>query len=267
MMQVQCATTDSPVWRLRMTAEPPGQIVFSAAGLGQLHDYLQQAEGSEQCRVVVLEGSDGTFCRGMDLDALTADPQRHASEGVQRLADCFTAWRGSSKATIALVDGAALAGGIGLVAGADMVIATEGSTFALPELVVGLVPALVFPLLCERMSRQKARRFALTGSSIEAAEAREIGLVDRVVPAADQLERTIGRTLKQLLRVKPQAVARLKQFSDQVGALEWPAAIRAGEKCTGEMLSQTDTISAIAGFIDGEPPPWFDRYRRTGGTS
>lgn len=266
-MRVQCDSVDSPVWRLTMQPAEGGEIVLSQAGLDQLLGLLADAERSERCRMLVLEGSGGTFCRGMDLDALVVDPAAHAAAGTEQYVECLRALRSSSRVIVALVDGVALAGGVGLAAAADLVVATRRSSFGLPEAVVGLVPAMVLPLLFERMPPQKARAMALQGTAVAAEQALDWGLVDQLVEGAPELDRALRATAKQVLRLEPEAVGRLKAWCHRAAAVPVEQALTEGAALTAELAAQPERLAHIRAFLDGEPLPWFARYRPKGGTS
>jgi enoyl-CoA hydratase/carnithine racemase len=265
LMRAICETKDAPIWRIRLEAKPPAEeIVLSSGGLQQLVACCEQAAASASCRALVLEGSQGSFCRGMDLDALGEQPELHASVGVEQFAHCLRALRGCPRPVIALVDGRVVAGGVGLAAAADVIIATRRSTFALPEVVLGLVPAVVYPVLCERLPAQKARRMALLGQSIDAEEAAGLGLVDQLVPETEDLERALSKLARQLLRVQPTAVATLKDLARRVATLSADEAIGVGAACTAKILAEPTTVAHIRAFLEGEPLPWFARYRPRG---
>lgn len=262
-MRTVCERTDAPIWRLRLEPDRDGgEIVLSAAGLERLLALCAAAaaEGSP-CRALVLEGADGRFCRGMDLDALGERPAEHAGAGVEQYASCLRALRDCPRPLIALVDGDVAAGGVGLAAVADVLVATRRSTFALPEVVLGLVPAMVFPVLCERMAPQRARRLALLGQALAADEAQRLGLVDEVVADAEALEGALTRLARQLLRVQPAAVARLKRLARDVAARPFDEGLAAGAACTAALLAEPGTVAQVRAFLDGEPLPWFARYR------
>jgi enoyl-CoA hydratase/carnithine racemase len=126
---------------------------------------------------------------------------------------------------------------------------------------------MVLPLLLERMPPQKARGFALAGASIDATEALALGLVDRVVESAADLEQALRVALRTALRQRPAAVARLKRLSRQLTGLPWDEAVRLGAQHTAEVLADPESIRALTGYLAGEPLPWFARYRPSGGAS
>lgn len=267
-MKVECRGSDSPVWRLRMAPRPGGELVLSAPGLDELGQWLSRAEQDPHCRLVALEGAGGVFCRGMDLSAWSADPATHsATEATSRFVTALGALRGSSKLVVALVDGEALAGGVGLVAAADLVFATEASSFGLPEAVLGLVPAMVLPLLLERMAPQKARALALNATRVTASEALKLGLVDEVVADAPALEKALRTTARSALRLCPGSVARVKRLTGRLSGVSWRDGLELGARETAELMSDPAVLRVVSAYLAGESPPWFDRYPRPKGDS
>lgn len=265
-MRVRCDHKDGPVWRVHLDPGEKGEVVFDGEGLAELDGLLAEAEASQRCRVIVIESTPGVFCKGMDLEFLVAHAGEDQSEKLSAYAHCMERLRGSQKAVVCLIDGEAMGGGVGLAAAADVIIATTRSLFALPECVLGLIPAMVLPLLCERMPVQKARWMALSSRGVKAEEALAIGLVDELVEGPIQLEQSLRRTLKRLLRASPRAIARLKRYSTDIATLCRAEALELGADRTAKDLLELETIAAVRGFMAGESPPWFERYR-PGGSS
>jgi enoyl-CoA hydratase/carnithine racemase len=263
-MRLRCESHDSPVWRVHLEHGDKPEVVLDAAGLAQLERLLEDAEDNKRCRVIVIESSPGVFCRGMDLQFLVAHAGEDQSDKLRVYARCMERLRSSGKAVICLIDGEATGGGVGLVAAADLVIATARSRFSLPECVLGLIPAMVLPLLHERMPVQKARALALSSRNLKAEEALALGLVDELAEGPIEAEQALRRTLKQLLRASPRAIARLKRHSSEIATLPRADALERGAEQTSQDLLELETIAAIKGFMAGESPPWFERYRPGG---
>ncbi len=263
-MRLRCDSQDGPVWRVHLEPDDKGEVAFDGVGLAQLDALLQAAEDDKRCRVIVIESTPGVFCKGMDLQFLIAHAGEDQSDKLLAYARCLERLRGSHKAVICLVDGQAMGGGVGLAAAADWVIATRRATFALPECVLGLIPAMVMPLLCERMPVQKARSMALTSRAVKADEALHMGLIDELVEGPIQLEQALRKILKRLLRASPRAVNRLKRYSSEIATLGRVDALALGAEQTAADLIELETIAAIRGFMAGESPPWFERYRPGG---
>lgn len=266
-MRLRCEPHDSPVWRVHLEPGDKPEVVLDGGGLARLDALIGEAEASKRCRVIVVESAPGVFCRGMDLQFLVNHAGEDQSDKLHIYAKCMERLRSSAKVVICLVDGEATGGGVGLVAAADLVIATARSRFSLPECVLGLIPAMVLPLLCERMPVQKARWMALSSRSVKAEEALALGLVDELAEGPIELEQTLRRTLKQLLRASPRAIARLKRHSSEIATLPRVEALERGAEQTSQDLLELETIAAIKGFMAGESPPWFERYRPGGGST
>jgi enoyl-CoA hydratase/carnithine racemase len=120
---------------------------------------------------------------------------------------------------------------------------------------------MVYPVLCERMAPQRARRLALLGQPISAAEAAALGLVDQLVADSAALEGALSALARQLLRVQPAAAARTKALARQTAAQPFDEALVAGAACTGAILADPQCVAHVRAFLDGEPLPWFARYR------
>lgn len=174
------------------------------------------AEDRDSQGIITLEGSPGTFCEGLDLELMSnsalPDTERvlEASSGLGALSDLLGQLTGSGRTVVALIDGATLGGGMGLVGASDLVLATPRSRFGLPESLVGLIPAVVFPWVARRIGAARTQRLALGGRPLTAQEAYECGLVDEVV---DDLESAYARHERRLARVDPRAVAAMKELT------------------------------------------------------
>lgn len=259
-MRTELRTDDSPVWRLRLGPGDSAETAIDPAGTAELNGLLGAAEASPECRVVVLEGAAGSFCKGMDLDYLTRSPGEDFSGGVVAFSRTLSALRSTRKLVVAVVDGPAVGGGVGLAAASDILVASSRASFALPEVVLGLLPAVILPTLLDRMSPQKARAFALS-SGVDAARALELGLVDRVVEDPNKLERALRGVIKHALRCHPEAVAGLKRLCGKMAGMELEAALRHGADQTARLVASPETVRSIRDFLEGEQPDWFDRYR------
>jgi polyketide biosynthesis enoyl-CoA hydratase PksH len=174
----------------------------------ELMEVLEEAEAAS-VQVLALRGRTDVFCPGMDLagaaDGLTADGAPFW--------DLLRRMRQMSPMVVAVVEGHAAGGGIGLVAAADVVLATPSSSYALPETLWGLLPCCVAPFLSERIGRQATLRMALLTTPFSAEEAARVGLVDLVVPDPDQALRRIALRAS---RVDLAVQGRLKRYVDRL---------------------------------------------------
>jgi len=264
-MQVSCGGEGTEVWRLRMApsdAAAAGRILLDGQGVGELAAVLDRASSSTVCRVLVLEAEAGHFCQGMDLERVIADTGAVGPQ-IGQFADCLRILRTCPQVVLSGVDGDAAGGGVGLAAAADLAVATQGSTFGLPEIALGLLPAVVLPILMERMPPQRARLLCLF-DTVDARQALELGLVDRVVQGPAELERALRVAIKAALRASPAAVAGLKALQRQIAHLPCSEALDVGAEQTTSMLGLEQTLAPIRAFLAGEPLPWFSRYRPGG---
>lgn len=188
------ATLDSDTTRNRLDDEL----------LGELDSAIQRAESTPRARVLVLEATGQTFCSGLALGELDRADWRSRTAAFAELLRRLSA---SPLVTIAMVDGAAVGGGVGLAAACDQVIAGPGATFRMTEVLLGLVPAAILPFVASRVGMQRAFSMALTASELSDVDACTAGLADQR-GAADELRRVVLR----LRAADSAAVRALKRY-------------------------------------------------------
>jgi methylglutaconyl-CoA hydratase len=173
------------------------------------------AEPAAALRAVVLAGDGPVFCAGADLgwmrDAIRGSPGANES-GALELAEMYAAIDACPVPVIARVQGAALGGGAGLCAVADVVVADAGARFGFPEARLGLIPATIAPYVVARIGEGRARALFATGRRIGAADALRIGLVDEVADGSDALDRAIDEAIADVLAGGPEATRAAKQL-------------------------------------------------------
>jgi len=227
-------------------------------GLEQIAQYVKAAG----LRAVVLRGAGGVFCAGGDLKSFRDVFQDGNPDPVQIAAvnrsygDALSAWDRLPAVVIAAVEGAAMAGGMGLAAIADITIATAATRFALTETKLGLLPAQISPFVIARIGLHHARRLMLTAATITADEARRLNLVDEVVADSVALEEAVARTVNLVLRCAPGANALTKELAH--AALELPLEKlldHAAEKFAQTMLG-AEARAGVASFLGKRDPQW-----------
>ena len=235
---------------------------INAARLAALHEAFGRAEASEAVRAIVLRSDGVRFCLGMDFSFFlgTEAGGLSAEEAVKAYSGLLTRMRVSSKPVIALVDGDVKAGGIGLIAAADIVIASERSQFQLSEVLLGLIPANVLPFLIERIGERRASWLTMTARTLGAEGAREIGLVDEVF-ATDALEKETRAFMRTIMRADPHALAATKSFISEIAGLERDAATEAAARSLLELAGRPEVRYAVAAFEDGGLPAWSLRFK------
>ncbi len=188
---------------------PTNRNALSGAVRAGLRVAIDAAVADPRVRVLVLAHAGPVFSSGMDLkeEAAAAPGQ----EGVRELPAILQRIARSPKPVVAQVAGPARAGGLGLMAASDIVVAADTATFAFSEVRVGLVPAVISVPVLRRMQPAPARRLLLTGQQFDASEAERFGLVDIVVPAIE-LSSTVAEVCGELLAGGPRALAGTKRL-------------------------------------------------------
>lgn len=231
------------VFWLRLRPGPSGHVQLDEAGIDEL---ARATSAAASARAVVIASEGPEFCAGMDLADALARPREQLQRALERYAACLARLQGGPAATIAVVEGAASGGGVGLLSACDLVVASPRATFSLPELRFGLVPAVILPALQGRLRLQQIRRLALTGEALPCETAQAWGLVDVI---ADDPRTAAAGLVRKLLRARPQAVATLKRWRDGQ-AVDGPAQ-------TAGDLHDPELRAALAALIEeGEAPPW-----------
>lgn len=230
---------------------------------GELQDSLLEAlkkiERQKDIRVVVLAGRGQAFCAGGDLSRMAQAAkmtQARAKAEAGRFAKLLYRMHTFPKPLIARVHGAAFAGGMGLVAACDLVVAAEEAEFCLPEVRIGLVPAMIGPYIVRAIGEQQARRYVLTGERLAAREAHRLGFAHECVPASE-LDACVEKLVKQLAQCAPEALARSKNLLRKVAKA--PIAPRLGLE-TARILAETrageEAREGIRSFLEKRRPKW-----------
>jgi enoyl-CoA hydratase/methylglutaconyl-CoA hydratase len=187
---------------------PHNKNALSQQLTGELLEGLESAGADEAVRVIVIRSALDVFCSGADLSEATTVGM---GVGAQRMVDVQRAIVANPKPVVARVAGPVRAGGIGIVAAADISIAGESSTFALTEVRLGLAAATISLTVIPRLTDRAASLTFLTGDGFDGAEAARLGLVTRAVPD-DELDAAVDAVLKSLLKGVPQGLRESKKL-------------------------------------------------------
>ncbi len=209
-------------------------------------------------RVVVLAGEGPSFCAGADVAWMRKaggyTPAENEADA-ERMARMLRAIDVCPKPVVALAHGAAIGGGVGLVAAADIAIAAEGTVFALAEVKLGILPSVISPYVLRAIGPRFARDLFLTGDRFDAAEARRIGLVHQVVPAAE-LEAAGQMKVASLLTSGPEAVGIAKRLIEQVAGRTPEEAMPLTVRTIAERRSSEEAREGLTAFLEKRPPSW-----------
>ena len=240
---------------------PQVHNAFDDALIAALTDAFEQAAGDPAVRNVVLTGSGSCFSAGADLnwmrDMATASEEDNRNDSL-RLARLMRTLQFLAKPTIARVNGAAYGGGVGLVACCDIAIGVDSAKFALSEVKLGLVPAVISPYVIAAIGLREARRLFITGEVFDAATASRIGLLHASVSASD-LDEAIERQLYLLAKAGPNAQREAKQLALRVGGNDEAQAERL-DASNAELIARLriseEGQHGLAAFLDKRAPRW-----------
>lgn len=236
---------------------------LSRSLIAGLTDAFSRAREDSSARCVILAAAGSVFCAGMDLAELqqslaTAAENTPVWDDALRLARLYDLIYTLPKPTIAAVNGAAVAGGAGLVTVCDLAIATPAARFGYPEVRRGLVAAMVMPHLLRHVGERLARYLLLTGELIDAGEALRAGLINDIVADNALLDRALAMS-RSLAEGGPQALAQTKallhQFSRQALSVEDCARASASPRLTDECQQ------GLKAFFAKQPAPWLGNAR------
>lgn len=197
---------------------PEVRNAFNEGLIAEITSWARRAAVDAHLRAVVVSGAGPSFCAGADLGwmAKMASYTREDNlRDARAAADMFEAINTLPVPVIARVHGAALGGGAGLAAVADVAVADEIATFGFTEVKLGLIPAIIAPYVLAKIGQSAARELFVTGRRFGAEHAREIGLVHAVVPA-DQIDRTVQQYLDEIVASGRDAIAAAKALLRQI---------------------------------------------------
>jgi enoyl-CoA hydratase/carnithine racemase len=250
-------TRDEGVLRLVLN-RPAARNALSVGLMEALREALDRAAQDRECRVVVIAGAGPAFCAGHDLRELRSDNSRAAYERV--FAQCSALMLQIvhlPKPVIAEVNGIATAAGCQLVATCDLAVAAEDARFATPGVNIGLFCSTPMVALTRAVGRKPAMEMLLTGDFVDAAAARALGLVNRVVPSAELGAATLALA-RQIAAKSALTVGIGKEAFYAQAELGLTDAYRyAAEVMTRNMLAR-DAAEGIDAFLAKRPPVWQD---------
>ena len=229
---------------------------MNAAVLLGIEEALQRAAGDDSIRALVLSGAgDKAFCAGADLSDGAATFQAHPDEPTTGFGRLTRAVRGCGIPLIARVNGACVAGGMGLMAMCDLAIAAEHARFGLPEVKVGVFPMQVLALLRTTVHARHINELCLTGELVSAARAAEMGLINAVVPAAT-LDASIEATIAKLRAASPSAIRRGKHAMYAMECMTFEQALAFAEAQIALLARSADAAEGLLAFGEKRKPRW-----------
>jgi enoyl-CoA hydratase/carnithine racemase len=246
---------DSGVARITID-RPERRNSLSNAAIAALDQAFARAAEDSAVRVVVLTGEgDRAFCAGADLSGGTGIFSDGGAQTTLPMANLLRRLRRIEQPIIARVNGACMAGGIALLAAADLAVAADHARFGLPEALVGVFPMQVLAVLKPLLRPRDLAELCLCAEPIDARRAVEIGLVNACVPA-DGLDQAVGGLVARLLAGAPTALRRGKYALAAIASMTFEQAIAFAEGQVGLQAATADAQEGVAAFNEKRPPRW-----------
>ncbi|WP_426149555.1 gamma-carboxygeranoyl-CoA hydratase [Pseudomonas sp. DC3000-4b1] len=234
---------------------------FDAPMITELTQALAQVENEPGLRFILLRGRGRHFSAGADLAWMRASAQlsRQANlDDAQALAELMYRLAGLPIPTLAVVQGAAFGGAVGLVSCCDMAIGAEDALFSLSEVRIGLIPAVISPFVVKALGERQARRYMLSAERFSAADAQALGLLHELAPAAE-LDALVERWVSNLLQNSPAALRACKGLLAKVGGALPDAQVRRyTEGLIADIRTSAEGQEGLAAFLEKRSPAWLE---------
>jgi len=254
-IEVTRNTLDAVAVSLR---RPEAHNAFNAELIAELTAAFQKLATDESVTTVVLQGEGKSFCAGADVnwmrESLDLSEQENLEDAL-RMSDMFAAIDEAPQAVVGRVHGAALGGGMGLIAVCDIVVAAEGTIFGFTETRLGIIPAVISRFVVPKIGPSWARRLFLSGERFGCDLAREIGLVHEVV-LAEELDAAVDRVVAEVRQAGPQAIREAKALIRGIvdrGPEEW-------REFTAARIARVRTSAegqeGLRSFLEKREPSW-----------
>jgi len=226
--------------------------------IADLRAAVDAASQDASVRFVLLSGEGKSFCAGADIgymQRLSGFDYDDNIADAKTLSGLYEAISGCAKPVLARVHGAAIGGGLGLVAAADVVVAAEGTKFGLTEARLGILPAVISPFVLRRLGPGASRTLFLTTQIFQTERALRLGLVDEVAPV-DSLDAAVENTLKDLRLGGPEAQAACKRLLDEIATLPLAEACRRTPEYIAQQRATDEAREGFAAFFEKRPARW-----------
>jgi methylglutaconyl-CoA hydratase len=222
--------------------------------VADLERQLTAALADPAVRIIVLTGTGPAFCAGADLkERRAAGPA--AAQGPGGVVPVLAAMWEAPKPILGRINGSARAGGIGLIAACDIAVATEGATFAINEVRIGVIPAVISVVVVPKIGAMRAMELFLTGEPFDARTAVAYGLLNAVAPDG-RLDEVVGRYVSSLLKGAPTALAGCKRLVRDVSRLPMDAAFQEMAERSARFFVSEEAREGMTAFAEKRPPRW-----------
>jgi methylglutaconyl-CoA hydratase len=232
---------------------PHNRNALSAQLRRELRASLAKARNDDDVRVIVLTHTGRVFCAGMDLkEARGAEAD---DQGVNEFPEILGQLWNSPKPIVAKLAGSARAGGVGMVAAADIVVAAREATFAFSEVRIGVIPAVISLVVLPRIAPRAAQELLLTGEVFDAERAAAIGLITAAVDA-EKLDDEVDRYVRSLALGGPNALTAAKELLTSPKPPNLSAGFAAMNALSARFFASEEGQEGIAAFAEKRKPNW-----------
>lgn len=225
----------------------------NALNIPLLKAFCQSIESLKDIRVLILNGAGPIFCSGLDL--VEAQDQSLEEASAELIAHALLLLSKAHFVTIAAVEGAALAGGAGIMAACDIVIAGNEAKIGFPEVLRGLVPAQIASILSRQVGWRALRELLLTGSLIDAKKAKEIGLINQIVATGAVLEQA-RQVAKSLMKGAPESIRLTKMLLDELNPSKIEGSLLKSISLHHVSRHSAEAEEGIKAFLEKREPFW-----------
>jgi enoyl-CoA hydratase len=246
-----------PIVRITLN-QPEKRNPISPRSLGELMHALQRVSENDDARVVVLTGAGKAFSAGGDLSQLSGASQPDSEIEPASLVTSLERMHDLGKPIIAMVNGHALAGGMGLMVACDLVVASDKATFGTTEINVGLWPMMITAEITRNIGRKKTLELMLTGRRIDASEALTLGLINQHVPA-EELEEATMKLAAEIASKSPATVALGLRSFYATQDMSFGESLSTLEAGLAQVLATEDAREGLMAFLQKRPPVWKGR--------
>jgi len=238
---------------------PKLRNAFNEEIIHEICESMGRLNSDTNVRAIALTGAGNAFSAGADLSMMQRAASYSSAENkddARRLAHMLISIYDSPKPTIALVNGPAMGGGLGLIAACDIAVGVEEAFFALSEVRVGLIPAVISPFVLQAIGTRQARRYFISGERFDAVKAMEIGLLHQIVPA-NQLDEAAKHITGEILSCAPNAIIEAKQLIGKVAGAPIDAGLM---NDVAERIAKRRTSAegkeGVSAYLEKRTPSW-----------
>lgn len=232
---------------------PEVRNAISSTLVLEVYDHLAAAQADPAVRCIVLTGAGKGFCAGADLKNPPGEASPHGR--VVTYPELLTAiWEGE-KPVIAMINGAAFAGGLGMVAAADIVFTAEDALFSFSEVKIGVIPAIIAVVCLRKLGQHHGMRLIVTGKRFDGREAVEYGLAHEAVPAAE-LRAAVEKEIAAICEGGPNAVVECKKLVRKVAELPMQEGFEVTQEWSRRMFQTEEAAEGMAAFREKRKPSW-----------